>query len=422
MTKTEKIAKLEELLVHKKSKSYYAKKLGVNILELNKLLIDLKGRTKVFDLKEKVTQVLDNSFEEDFKKGTGELTAYTKKIETLEDLIRECKIDTNIWRIDKYVQNYWGNDMYQVKAWLGKKNIDTDLGKQKDAILKLLTAEGGNIEYKTTKQKLPKWFTNPKGEPVLLEISLPDLHLGKLAWDKEAGEDYDLDIAVARYKEAVAKLLSRVDLTNVERIHLPLGNDAIHIDNSENTTTAGTAVDTDGRFPKILRAAKKLFIETITELQLIAPVDVTIVRGNHDSQTMFLLGEILSAWFHHNQNVMINNDPKFRKYYQYGECGFLYTHGDKEKHSELGMVFATEHPELWAATKFRFCKLGHFHKSKKIEYVAMDTFNGFQIEILPSLSGTDEWHYSKAYLANKQGKAFLYSRTEGEIAAYIYTV
>ena len=75
-----------------------------------------------------------------------------------------------------------------------------------------------------------------------------------------------------------------------------------------------------------------------------------------------------------------------------------------------------------AATKFREVQLGHFHKNKKINYVSVDDFQGFQIQILPSLSGTDFWHNSKGYNSLKQAKAFLYSKTEGRVAEFTHTV
>jgi hypothetical protein len=52
----------------------------------------------------------------------------------------------------------------------------------------------------------------------------------------------------------------------------------------------------------------------------------------------------------------------------------------------------------------------------------VDDQRGVQIQILPSLSGTDYWHYKKGYLSNKQAKAFLYDLEKGEIANYTYTV
>lgn len=377
------------------------------------------------DLEDHIT-----SKNEDIKEGKAEITADVKEeIKTLEQLIDKCQIDTKIWNIDKYVQNYWGNSNtphWQVKAYLSRRKVDTDLQLQKEVILEELRKESPVVpnilrewELEAIKKGIVFVEDNKKH---LLEISLPDLHIGKLAWGEESGADYDITIAVQRFKDAVNELLTRVNLDNVERIHLPLGNDAIHVDNADNTTTKGTPVDTDGRFPKIIRAAKILFIDVINQLKIIAPVDVTIISGNHDTATMFMLGEVLDAWYYNDSYVTVNNSPKSRKYYQYGLCGFQYVHGEKEKHSELGSIFAHEEKQLWAATEFRFCKVGHRHISKKMNFVTIDSFVGFQVQIIPSLSGTDEWHFSNGYLSNKQGKAFLYHKTKGEIGEFTYTV
>ena len=138
--------------------------------------------------------------------------------------------------------------------------------------------------------------------------------------------------------------------------------------------------------------------------------------------TMFMMGEILESYFHNIKNVEIDNTPTLRKYVQFGKCGFQYTHGNEEKHGDLGLIFATEQPHLWAATEFRFAKLGHFHKSKTINYTSVDSYQGFQVQILPSLSGSDFWHSKKGYISQKQAKAFLYDPEKGEIANYTYTV
>jgi hypothetical protein len=146
------------------------------------------------------------------------------------------------------------------------------------------------------------------------------------------------------------------------------------------------------------------------------------VSGNHDPESMFMIGEILDAYYHNNSSVNVDNSAKQRKYYQYGKCGFQYTHGNDENHKDLGLIFATEQSELWANTEFRFSKLGHFHKNKKLNYISVDEYQGFQVQILPSLSGTDAYHASKGYMSKKQAKGFLYHKEKGQIAEYTHTV
>lgn len=356
-------------------------------------------------------------FEEDFKNKTATLDYKgPKEVKTKEDLIRECEIDLSQWEITKMVHNAWGkegNQNYQVKAWLIPISLDTSLSAQKDFLLEELKKDLAPVEfikYDTHKNKYA------------YEINVPDVHFGKLAWAEEAGENYNLKIAETRYNEAISHLLSYVDYSKLERIIFPIGNDMINIDSRKNETYAGTAQDSDSRFFKIVQAVKRILIHNINSLSLIAPVDVIVVSGNHDPEAMFMIGEILDAYYHSNPNVSVDNSAKQRKYYKYGKNGFQYTHGNEEKHSDLGLIFATEQARLWADTEFRFCKLGHYHKSKRINYVSIDEHQGFQVQILPSLSGSDAWHASKGYMSKKGAKGFLYDKQEGQVGEFTYNV
>lgn len=367
-------------------------------------------------------------FTEDVKKGEGSLTAVSKReITSLDELIKYCKIDTNEWNIDRWLCNKWEvgakdssnkivvTPLFQVKAWLSRRKVETDLPKQKEALLKELKRYAPKVTKKAYKSKA-------NGDGTLLEICIFDPHFGKLAWREETDEDYDLKIAETRVKESVRELLGRMNLDNVERILLPVGNDLINIDNRHNTTFAGTPQDSDCRYMKIIKAVKRILIEMIDELSAIAPVDVIVVPGNHDTTSTFMMGEILEAFYHKNDLVTIDNRPKQRKYYEYGANAIQFTHGDQEKHSELLGIFATEEPQLWGRTKFRFAQLGHFHKNKKMNYVSVDEHHGFQVQILPSLSGTDFWHKSKGYNSLKQAKAMLFHKKEGLIGEATVTV
>lgn len=297
---------------------------------------------------------------------------------------------------------------------IGPNPLDYSLELQKETIM----AEMRKASSKAT----PFTIKKSADQDNLLELSMFDLHIGKLSWDKETGEDYDIEIATKRYMDAISALVSRVNINTIERILLPIGNDMINIDGKEGTTTAGTPQDGDSRFGKMFTTAKRLLIDSITQLAVLAPVDVMIIPGNHDELTMFTLGEVLDAWFHNNDDVTIHNSPKLRKYYEYGECMLMFTHGNREKHSDLGIIAATEEKQMWGRTTHREVHVGHFHKSKVVQYLAVDEFQGFKVRILPSLSGTDAWHYSKGYMSQKAAKAFVWNKKEGLISEHTYTV
>lgn len=349
-----------------------------------------------------------------------------KEVKNEKDLAFVCDIDTSEWtivsweckRYNAWIKNSDGKieekPLYSVGANLKRRIVDTDLGKQKELILKELYKKSPSVKSFTSSK-------SKKGD-YLFEISIPDLHVGKLAWNEESGEDYDLKIASSLYNKAIQELLSLVDTKTISRILLPVGNDMCQIDNRKGETTAGTVVDSDSRYFKIVRTVKQLIIKNVEELSKIAPVDILIISGNHDYETMWTIGEMLDAYFHNNKNVTVNNSPNPRKYYNFGKNGFLYTHGNEEKHQELGLIFATEQPELWAKCTTRVAKLGHLHKSKKTNFVSVDEHQGFQVQILPSLSKSDFWHKSKGYMSKQAAKGFLYSRENGLIAEYNYNV
>ena len=408
-----------------------AKKFGVHSEVIREIWRRLRKRGLVeqsmFPIKAVITpKDIDDSFYKEFG-DEAEVSKYVKSpVKSLEDLIEQCDIDTETWQVNTWeckttTVNIKGDDgkvEKEQKFWVGAKLkrrlLDKDLELQKKELLSFVK------ETSPVVKEFNKTFSKDKN--LLLEISLPDVHFGKLAWAEESGEDYDLKIAKARFEEAIDSLLSRSPLQNVERILFPIGNDMINVDSRRNMTTAGTPQDSDSRFRKLLSSVKDILINSINKLSKIAPVDVIVVSGNHDYDTMFTLGMVLEGYFHNNKNVSIDNTAKQRKYYRYHNSGIMFTHGNEEKHSDLGLIFATEQPVLWASCLYREAQLGHFHKNKKTNYVSVDEYQGFQINILPSLSGSDFWHASKGYMGLKQAKAFLYGKEEGKIAEINYTV
>lgn len=377
-----------------------------------------------------INKSTERQFQEDVKSGTGNVTTFSKrKVSTLKELISVCDINLDEWNIDRWICNQWQvgaknnankievTPLFQVKAWLSRRKVETDLVKQKEAILAELKAYAPKYDKRIN---IVEKYKNTKKE-CLCEISLADHHFSKLSWRSESGEDYDIKIAEKRWKEAIKSLLSRANINQVEKFLLPIGNDLFHIDNRNNTTTAGTFVDSDMRFFKMVKIVRRILVETIDDLLSVAPVDILIIPGNHDYHASLWIGEVLEAYYHNNQQVSIDSSPTTRKYYKYGKVGFQLSHGNEESVKDLGLIFAAEQKHLWADTDFHYCQLGHTHKSKKIDYISEDEYQGFQVQVMPSLCGTDSFHFKKGYISNKAAKLFMYHKEEGKIAEFTYT-
>jgi len=356
------------------------------------------------------------------------------QINNLEEALAYSKVDLSIWEVERHIFNTWTTSAklpagegfqkitnIQVKIWFRKK-IEPKLKTDWNNFLEEIKNFAPN--YISYKQNLINKYESLIDKKYSLEISVPDLHIGKLGHRDEVGENFDTKIAIQRYNESIDKLLANILHLkgSIEEIVLPIGNDMLNTDNKNNTTTAGTPQSVDSRWYQMFWKAKNLLINTIDKLSMIAPVKVIVVSGNHDSLNMFHLGDSILSWYRNSDRVEVNNDPTQRKYYTYGTNLIGFTHGNEEKHQELGLIMATEKPELWSKSKFREIHLGHFHSRKVIKYTEVQEFQGFKIRILPSLSGTDAWHNSKGYMSIKSAVAFLYDKDNGLVAEYSHNI
>jgi hypothetical protein len=209
-------------------------------------------------------------------------------------------------------------------------------------------------------------------------------------------------------------LLSKARGYPIEKIVFPVGQDFFHMDSHKRDTFNDTGLESDSRYPKMFLVGCKACIAAIDQMRLIAPVDVLWVPGNHDRTASWHLAAYLSAWYSRCDNVTVDVSPTTRKYIRYGVNLIGYTHGDEEKHDSLPAIMAAEAGKDWANTSYREWHVGHWHKRKEVRYTAMDSHVGIPVRFLPSLSGTDFWHYAKGYI-NKQraAEAYLWSKTNG---------
>lgn len=403
-----------------------------SLLSVNDIMSSKVEARKILSNKDSNNIKFSSTKKVDNDKGTitSEVNMPSNKLkiyEALDDigLAKLHNVDLSKYKISNYWTKLRGDGSFTSSLLCAKIKIDEDINSQKELMMsEIISSISSHSLIKSHTLFKDSLIPKSNNGKYIYELLLFDVHFGKLAHKDEVGEDYDIKIAYNRYKNCIADLLSKGSkyIDNIEEFVLPIGNDLIQVDNTFGTTTAGTPVDTDSRFHKIVRIAKKLLIEVISGLSAIAPVKVIVVPGNHDFQTSFMLGEIIEAWFHNDNRINVNNSPSPRKYYQNGSIGIQYTHGNEESHGDLGLIFATERPEIWAKSKFRYCKLGHFHKKKKTNYISVDERQGFEIEIIPSLSGKDSWHNKKGYDSNKSALLHIYDKNEGLVTTCYHNI
>lgn len=273
--------------------------------------------------------------------------------------------------------------------------------------------------------KYPKIkYSKPHKEPILLEINICDLHYGKLCWGEESGANYDTKIAEKRYIDALTDLVCRAaNVYHIEKILFIFNNDFFNADGKTNATTAGTPQDNDLRWKKMYVGGRKLQVRGIELLMQYAPVEAISVIGNHAEHLEFCMADALECWFDKCPNVIINNTPKARKYFAYGNSLIGFTHGNLEKQKDLPLLMASEVPELWAKAKFREFHTGDKHHERELVFNTAVENKTVVVRVLSSLSGTDAWHYGAGYVGAKQStQAFVWGKESGIENIYCHTI
>lgn len=384
---------LEEILHWKKSKKFYADKLGITESDVDELLKELRSRESIIQEAEAANYISELEetivrFEEDLAKGTGEVIFNTKdEIKSLDELIVKCKIDTDKWEITKYVQNYWGNGEtphWQVKAWLGKKSTEQVF---QDAFVDFLSS------YSPVSQEVmsPKWEGNKC--PAMLVINKQDSHLNK--YDIDGNNNITDRLANIMYK--VELIANQATLSNnLEQITYIIGSDEF---NSEFTgmTTKGTPQTNTHTYQTSFEYICGHEVLMITMLlQYAESVNIVYVAGNHDEFVGWHMVNWLQTYFRNTERLTFDCSPKYRKYISYGNSALMFNHGDAIKPAKLAALFPMEFKDSWSFHQNFYIFTGDKHHE-----VSHD-FNGIKFYQIPAFSNAKSiWDDKNGHVMSK---------------------
>lgn len=246
---------------------------------------------------------------------------------------------------------------------------------------------------------------------LMLELPIMDLHLGKLAWRDETGDDFDLKIAEQLYRETVLDILGKVKAfgLNISKVVFPIGQDFFHVDSTQNTTTAGTPLDYDSRWAKMFKMGIELLIWAIEQCRAIAPVQCMYVPGNHDELLSFCASVTVEKYYYGCASVTVDTSASQRKYVRYGNSLIGYSHG-REEGKRIDGLMQIESPDDWGATLYREWHLGDLHHESVRES------GGIIFRRVSTITAADAWHASKGYKgAVRKAQAFLWDVERGKV-------
>lgn len=245
-------------------------------------------------------------------------------------------------------------------------------------------------------------------DDLLTVYPMGDPHLGMYAWAEETGTDFDLDIAERNLTEAVRRLVAASPASRYALL-VNVG-DFFHGDNSTNRTNrSGHALDIDTRWARVLRIGVRC-MRTNIDYALAKHEIVYVINeiGNHDENTAIVLALALSLLYENNPRVVFDLSPAKFHYHRFGKNLIGVTHGDMTKPDALGGIMATDRPEDWGETKFRYWLTGHVHNRRVFE------LPGCLVESFRTLAGKDSWTAASGYRAGRDMQSIVLHREFGE--------
>lgn len=367
-------------------------------------------------------EIIEGTFNKEYKSdGTivSEIVskAFLHEMKDQNFVLKLHGFDPAEWEITSYRSNVWSG--------YGKKNEDEDkiMFQSKIAVkpkIPQLTKEDiVNIFSSLSREKEDnKWeYKKSINRKKLLVVTISDLHLGRLAEKEICGEEYNLDIASNIFKNSIQGVVNKYqDKANViQEIVFFFLSDFFNVDNMASSTTKGTQQYNCTHPQVMFKVGCELAVNAIDLLSSIAPVRVPYVESNHDALTGYHLALFLGAWYKNTEHVIIDHQPRTRKYFRFGNTLLGFTHGHNDSKA-IPQLMSVEAREDWGQTQYHEFFAGHLHH----EVITADKA-GTILRRLNSPAGKDLWTCQKGFgSSHNKNQSFLYDFKTG-IEEIMYT-
>ena len=352
------------------------------------------------------------------------------RVKSLDDLIKNCNVDLECWEVDWFDVGTYEVTGFDAKrkpitfSFISKVNSEEKIDIWKNVSKLTEDLKQDLFECFSSYAFKPTYKINTKdNDKYLLEIGAYDLHLGKLGID---GDDYSLNLARTRLHDAIDSLFYRARGFEIEKIVFVVGNDFLNIDKDKpfGSTTKGTPQSNSVTAYEAYRFGRKLLVECINILSQKAPVQVVVVPGNHDEESMLHMGDALEALYENTPHINVDNNRTLMKGFVYGECLLIFDHGHRVKnYKNLASVISQRFRKVWSKVKHIEVHRGHLHSLKTNIMGQVEELNGIAVRHLGSMSPTDQWHDDSGYIScMKRAHAFVWHKKDGMQCEYYYNV
>lgn len=257
----------------------------------------------------------------------------------------------------------------------------------------------------------------PRAEPVnaprhtlsdlLNQYTITDHHLGALAWNEETrAGDYDLRIGEQLIIDWFAAAIAQSP--DSERAVFAQLGDFLHYDSFKSVTPEhGHLLDSDSRYPKMVRAAIRIVRTVIGMLlQKHKFLDVIMCDANHDPAGEVWLREMLAAFYDNEPRVVVDTNPGTYSVIEHGDVSLFYHHGHRRGTKNVDSILVGKFRKIYGRTSLSYAHTGHKHSDE------LRTTDLMKVEQHETLAAPDA--YGSNWLSGRSAKVITYHKTFGE--------
>jgi hypothetical protein len=242
-------------------------------------------------------------------------------------------------------------------------------------------------------------------------FTLTDSHVGMLAWRKEGGADWDMQIAEDTLVGCFEQMVERSPYADTCVVN-QLG-DFLHYDGLLPVTPGhGHVLDADGRFSKMVRTAIRILRRVIDlALSRHKTVFVVMAEGNHDLASSVWLRIMFGALYENEPRVRVIDSELPYYVHVHGETMLAFHHGHLKKNDGLPLLFAAQYPREWGATTKRYAHTGHRHHEEIKEHSGMKVTQHSTLAARDAYAARGGWH------SDRQATAYTYHSRWGQVGS-----
>lgn len=316
---------------------------------------------------------------------------------------------------DRLATEQAGRPVYIVTGRSTLRNRDGEVVAEwtKESLDQKAAEEARQAAFRALAAKLPRAAPvrapRAANDDLATVYTLTDAHVGMLAWHREGGADWDLNIAeqtiVGCFAEAI-KSAPNAELAIFNQL-----GDLLHYDSLQAVTpTSGHILDSDGRFTKMVESAVRILRRIINMLLEKHPrIHVIMAEGNHDMASSVWLRTMFAALYENEPRVTV--DDSALPYYciQHGETMLAFHHSHLRRIEQLRGVIAATFAVVWGATRKRYIHTGDKHHSAEKDEM------GAKLIQHPTLAARDAYAARGGWHSERYMSAITYHKRFGEV-------